>query len=159
MNIRTLAWVTAALLAPVPSIGADQSMQFDEQQEPKLSMPRPPQAPLLFTRAKGSEKQSLEVRYVNPRTISFRFDKSGACSRHEQGMATIKPYWWLGAETDENEAGEAMAVQEYVHNKSSQCTIYVRIDEGDWEQATIKEAAECSENCPASAEPMHLQDR
>jgi len=159
MKIGLIAWVAAALLAPIPGIGADQPMQFDEQQEPQLSMPRPPWASLLFTQVKGSEQQSLEVRYVNPRTISFRFDKSGACSRHEQGMATAKPYWWLGAETNENEAGEVVTVQEYVYNKSSNCTIYFRIDEGDWEQATISEAAECGKNCPASAEPMHLEKR
>jgi len=158
MRIVTLAWILAVLLSPLWSMSAD-IPRSDEQQEPQLGMPRPPRTPLLFTRVEGNQKQSLEVRYLDPRTISVKFDKSGTCSRHEKMTAKIKPYWWLGAETDENESGEAVAVQEYVYGKGRKCSIYLRIDEGQWEQATVRESPGCSNSCPASAEPMYLKKR
>lgn len=141
MKFGALAWLTAALLTPALSIGAE---------------PCPPHTPLRFTQAKGKVKQSLEVRYVDARTISFMLDKSGTCSRHEQGTATLKPSTSLGAETDENEAGEMVAVREYVFAKSDHCTMYVRIDEGQWKQATVKESSQCSNRCRISEKAMPL---
>lgn len=158
MRIASLACITTLLALPPWSISAD-IPKPDGQQEPQLKMPRPPRNPLLFRRIAGDQKQSLEVRYLGPRTISFKLDKSGRCSGHERGTAKIKPYWWLGVETDENEAGEAVPVQEYVCGKNGKCTIYVRIDEDQWEQATVKESPGCSKSCPASTAPMYLKKR
>lgn len=156
MKIGALAWITAALLAPIPGMGAG-PVHPDELAEPRLDAPRPPHGPLLFTRTSGRGKQSLELRYMDSRTISFRLEKSGTCNRHEQATATVKPYWWLAAETDENEAGEMIAVQEYVFRKANQCTIYVRIDESEWKQATVKESPQCTKECPLSEEAMGLK--
>lgn len=117
-------------------------------------MPYPPQSPLRFMLVKGNDRQWLEVSYVDPHTISFKISKSGTCSRNEQGNARIVNYWWLGAETDENEAGDSIAVHEYVYNKSSKCSISFRIDEGDWTLATIREASECSPQCHVLSEAM-----
>lgn len=151
MKICVFTGVVAALLAPIPSIGADHSPQLDG---PPTRIPGLPQTRLIFTRANGDGTQSLKLRYVDARTIRFRFDKSGICSRLEEGTATATPYGWLGAETDENDAGEAVAVSEYVYNKNSNCMIYFRIDEAGWSRASISEAAECNSKCPASEEPM-----
>lgn len=139
--VRAVAWIAAALLAPAPAIGVG-------------PVPCPPQTPLLFARTDGSGKQSLEVRYKTARSISFRLDKSGTCSRHEQGTAVVQPYSSLGAETDENDVGEMVAVREYVFRKSDQCSIYVRIDESEWKQASVKESSQCSNRCPVSEEAM-----
>lgn len=158
MSIAFLACMTTLLGLPTWGISSDLPKLFI-QQEPQLKMPRPPRNPLLFTRVAGDQKQSLKVRYLGPGTIRFRLDKSGTCSRHETGTAKIKQHWWLGVEMDENEAGEAVAVQEYVYGKNGKCTIYVRIDEDRWEQATVKESAGCSKSCPVSAEPMYLKKR
>lgn len=157
MKIGIIAWIMAALLTPTLNVGAEPA-QLNNPEEPQLDMPRPPHTPLLFTRTNGRGKQTLEVRYVDPRTIIFRLEKSGACSRQERGTATIKPYWWWGAETDENAAGEMISVQEYVFEKSKQCTIYVRINESEWKQATVKESSQCSKSCPASEEAMRLKN-
>ncbi len=48
-------------------------------------------------------------------------------------------------------------MQEYTFSKNSKCTISFRIDEGDWTQATLREADECSSNCHLSIESMHLR--
>lgn len=158
MRIASLACLTILLVLPPWSISADLPKP-DGRQEPQLKMPPPPRNPLRFTRAAGDQKQSLKVRYRSPGSISFKLDKSGICNRHETGTAKIKQHWWLGVETDENEAGEAVAVQEYVYNKNGKCTIYVRIDEDQWEQATVRESPGCSKSCPASTESMHLKKR
>ncbi|ACH37801.1 MAG: hypothetical protein ACD_55C00083G0003 [uncultured bacterium] len=153
MKINAFVWMILALLASTPPLGAE-PVQLDEDSEPRLDMPCPPHTPLRFVQTKGRVNQSLEVRYVDARTIAFKLDKSGRCSRHEQGTATIKENWWLGAETDENETGDMIPVREYVFEKSKQCTIYVRIDETEWKQATVKESSQCSKSCPASEEAM-----
>lgn len=153
MRIVSLASLTTLLVLPPLCISAD-IPKTDFQQEPQLKMPHPPRNPLRFTRVMGDQKQSLEVRYLDDRTISFKLDKSGRCSGRVKGTAKLKQYWWLGFETDENEAGEAVAVQEYVYVRDGKCTIYVRIDEDHWEMATVKESPGCSKNCPASPEPM-----
>jgi hypothetical protein len=148
--------VTAPLLLTGTSAGESLS-QSPEEQPPQLVMPQPPRTPLLFRSTSGRNKQSVEVRYVRPGIIKFRINKTGACERDEQGTASVKPYWWLGVETDENESGEAIPVQEYSFKKSSRCIIYIRIDEGEWKQATITEAPECSKGCSVSEQPMHLK--
>ncbi|MBU5639036.1 hypothetical protein KOM00_20145 [Geomonas sp. Red69] len=155
MKMVPLGWLTIVLLAATPVAAAEQLSHDEQREEPRRAMPHPPQSPLRFMLVKGNERQSLEVTYIDPRTIAFRITKSGTCNRHEQGRATVAKNWWLGAETDENEAGEAIAVQEYVYSKSSTCSINLRIDEGDWTQATIREAARCNPNCHLSEESMH----
>jgi hypothetical protein len=92
---------------------------------------------------------------LRPGLIGFKFDKTGACELHEKGTASIQPCWWLGIETDENEAGEAVAVQQYVFRKNSRCTMYLRIDEDGWSQATVAVPPECRPGCRISGEPMH----
>ncbi|QXE89227.1 hypothetical protein KP001_12225 [Geomonas subterranea] len=156
MKLILLAWVIVVLLSAPPVAATEQQPHDEQREEPRRAMPHPPQSPLRFTQARGNERQSLEVTYIDPKTIVFRLAKSGTCSRHEQGRAKIISNWWLGAETDENEAGEAIAVQEYTFSKNSKCNINFRIDEGKWGQATVREAAACNAKCPASAEPMHL---
>lgn len=156
MRIVSLMCVTTLLVLPPWCISADMPNP-EGQQKPQLKMPRPPRNPLIFTGGVGGQKQSLEVRYLNPGTISFKLDKSGRCSGREKGTAKIKQYWWLGFETDENKAGEAVAVQEYVYGRNGKCAIYVRIDEDQWQQATVKESPGCSKSCQASAEPMYLE--
>ncbi|QXE87416.1 hypothetical protein KP003_03135 [Geomonas nitrogeniifigens] len=159
MKMVPLGWLTIVLLAATPVIAAEQPPRDEQRLEPRRAMPHPPKSPLRFVQVKGNERQSLEVTYIDPRTIAFRITKSGACNRHEQGRATVAKNWWLGAETDENEAGEAIAVQEYVYRKSGTCSINLRIDEGDYTQATIREASECSPECGVSEEAMYLQKR
>ncbi|MBU5615410.1 hypothetical protein [Geomonas azotofigens] len=156
MKMMHLAGIVVMLLAAQVA-AAEQPSRDEQRQEPRRATPHPPQSPLRFTLVKGKERQSLEVTYLDPKTIVFKIAKSGACSRHEQGKARIAGYWWLGAETDENEAGEAIAVQEYTYSKNNQCTIDLRIDEGEWLQATIRESTECSPDCHLSAESMRLR--
>lgn len=154
MKVMFLAWLLVVLL-PVPLVAAEQTSHDDQLHEPERAMPHPPQSPLRFMLVKGNDRQWLEVSYVDPHTIAFKISKSGTCSRHERGNARILSYWWLGAETDENEAGDSIAVHEYVYTKSSKCSISFRIDEGDWTQASLHEAAECSPKCHLSLESMH----
>jgi hypothetical protein len=155
MKIGSVAVMIIALLAPMPNMG--HGSLLGEQQEPERCVPRPPRTPLRFKAADRSGTQSVEIRFPDSRTISFRFDKSGTCNRHEEGTAKIRAYWWLGAESDENEAGEEVGVTEYVYDKDNKCSIYLRIDEGQWQQATVSEAGECGKNCPISTQPMHLK--
>ncbi|MBJ6751002.1 hypothetical protein [Geomonas anaerohicana] len=156
MKMMRLALVIVVLLA-APVTAAEQPSRDEQRQEPRRATPHPPRSPLRFTLVKGKERQSLEVTYLDPKTIAFKIAKSGTCNRHEHGKASIAGYWWLGAETDENEAGEAIAVQEYVYSKNNKCTINLRIDEEDWTQATIRESTDCSLDCHLSAESMHLR--
>ncbi|UPU35263.1 hypothetical protein M1B72_17720 [Geomonas paludis] len=157
MKIIPLTWVIVVLMAAAPVTAAEQPSRDEQRQEPLRATPHPSQSPLRFTLVKGKERQSLEVTYVDSKIVFFKIAKSGTCSRNEHGKARITGYWWLGAETDENEAGEAIAVQEYVYRKNSKCTINVRIDEGGWTQATIQESAECNPACHLSAESMDLR--
>ena len=76
--------------------GRDQMQQFDELHEPERGMPHTPRTPVVFHVANKREQQSLEVKYLDSKTVSFRLDKSGTCNLHEKGIARIKPYWWLG---------------------------------------------------------------
>lgn len=159
MKRMLLAGLLVMLLPVAPVVAAEQTSQDEQQQEPQRAMPHPPQSPLRFMLVKGNDRQWLEVSYVDPKTMAFMIVKSGTCSRHEQGKAKITNYWWLGAETNENEAGEAFAVQEYIYSKSSKCTISLRIEEENWTQATLHEAADCSPNCHLFAESMHLTEQ
>ncbi|GFO63187.1 hypothetical protein [Geomonas paludis] len=159
MKIMPLTWVIVVLMTAAKVAAAELPSRDEQRQEPRRATPHPPQSPLRFTLVKGNERQSLEVTYIDSKTIDFKIAKSGTCRRDEHGKARIAGYWWLGAETDDNQAGVAVAVQEYVNSKNSKCTISLRIDEGDWTQATIQESAECRPDCKLSAESMHLRKR
>lgn len=148
--------IICALLAPGVSCGEDGSLMCGEP-EPSLTMPRAPYRPLVFTRVDGRKREALSIRYSQPGAVSFEFRMTGRCNREEQGVATLKPCWWLGAETDENEAGEAVFVQEYVFRKNKDCSMFLRIEEGEWKQATISESKGCSKGCPASGDLMRLR--
>lgn len=148
-----LVFIATTLMAPAP-LAASGGSQLCGEKEPHIAMPRPPHSVMHFTRNHGADHQSLEVRYLRPGRMSFKFDKTGACEVHEKGTASIQPCWWLGVETNENEAGEAVAVQQYVFTKNSRCTMYLRIDEDGWSQATMVVPPECSQGCPISGESM-----
>ncbi len=143
----------ALMLSTSSGYGADEIAQCGER-APRLSMPHAPRRPVVFARTVGRDRESLQVRYISPGTMKFNFDKKGRCSRHETGIAKIKPCWWLGAETDENEAGEAIAVTEYVFDKNRACSMTFRIDEGGWTRSTVTESAACSAGCPSSGEVL-----
>jgi hypothetical protein len=146
-------FIATTLMAPAPRTAAGGS-QLCGEREPHLAMPRPPHSVMYFTRNHRADRQALEVRYLRPGIVSFKFDKAGACEVHEKGTASIQPCWWMGVETNENEAGEAVAVQQYVFTKNSRCTMYLRIDEDGWSQATMVVPPECSQGCRISGEPM-----
>ncbi|MBJ6802719.1 hypothetical protein [Geomonas propionica] len=152
MKLILVVAVVVLFLSPTQALAAEEPCHA-----PQRAMPRPPWSPLRFALTNGNDRQSLEVEYIDGKTISFRIKKSGTCTRHERGRATIAEKWCMGAETDENEAGEAVAVEEYVYKKGTQFTIYIRIDESAWMQATIREAAECSNNCLTSSDLMQLK--
>lgn len=157
MKMIKVALITMVLLATSPVMAAEITAHDEQRQAPERAMPHPPRSTLRFALVKGKKRQSLEVIYVDSRTIAFKLKMSGACNRKEHGRATITKNWRLGAETDENEAGEAIAVQEYIYSKSGKCTISFRIDEGDWAQATMQETAECSPDCHLLAESMPMR--
>ncbi|WP_224984858.1 hypothetical protein [Geomonas agri] len=157
MKLSPIAVLVSLFLSATFVLAVEEPAQYEQRHELHRVMSHPPHSPLRFTLANGKERQSLEVKYVDAMTISFRIEKSGTCSRNERGKATIAEKWWLGAETDENEAGEAVNVQEYVYEKDKQCTIYIRIDEATWSQATIQEAADCCRICMTSTDTMHLK--
>jgi len=152
MRTLQIALMVTVLLIPVPLTASD-ALQLCGEEEPTLAVPHPPRSLMKFTRSDRSYLESLKISYLEPGRISFTFDRTGTCELHEKGTALIKPCWWLGLETDENEAGETIAVQEYIFHKSSRCKMYLRIDEEEWSQATIVLATECSE-CISSSERL-----
>lgn len=109
-------------------------------------------------RASGRERQTLTLRYRRAGSVDFEFHRTGLCERRDKGTAVLKPCWWLGAESDEDEkSGDAYFVQEYVFEKSPGCSMHFRIGEGDWKLATVDESGECSKRCVASPKQMHIQ--
>ena len=158
MKRKTTYFIFGALLLPTLSCGEGDS-QLCKEAAPPVTMPRLPYSPLVFSRVDGGNNQTLSLQYSRAGAVNFEFRKTGSCDRQDRGTATIKPCWWLGAESDENEAGETIFVQEYRFKKDEYCTMYLRIGEGDWKQATISESEACSKSCPASGEIMHLRKR
>lgn len=101
MKLLSVASVVVLSLMPALALATEEPTHHEQRHEPKRAMPRPPSSPLLFELLKVNERQGLEVKYIDANTIAFRIRKTGTCSRHEQGRATIAGNWWLGAEMDE----------------------------------------------------------
>ena len=124
--------------------------------EPPLVKPKAPYSTLQYRLRDRRGRQTLSVRYgLAAGTVDFELKRTGQCESRVKGTAVIKPCWWLGAETDEDESGNAYFVQEYVSETKHGCTIHLRIGEGDWRFAWVHD--ECNTPCAASAERMYLE--
>lgn len=159
-KILPLLVLLLAYLFPSPGASQenrhpDQDVKMCGEPAPPVEKQKPPRTPLEYVLKDALGRQKLSLIYSRAGSVDFDLRRTGLCERNERGTAVLKPCWWLGVETEEDDAGEAYAVQDYVYERPDGCTMYLRIAEDSWQSASLRESSACSKSCPASTALMH----